>query len=195
MGLFNRTLRVARANLNHWLAAAEDPEVVLVQAMGTLQQELMALRQAAARAIAAQKQTERQATQAESIAANWQQRARVALSQGREAEARKALMHRRTVVRSAIALRAQVEEQQVCTTKLQEQLRDLEQQLRAAKTQQELLLARARSAEAANTAYKLQEEVTLGTLGALERLEDQVMAVEAQAEWAALQARQSSQHS
>ena len=71
MGLFDRLWRVIRANINSLVGAAEDPEKILEQAVMDMQEDLVQLRQAVAGAIAAQKRTERQCSQAESTAAEW----------------------------------------------------------------------------------------------------------------------------
>ena len=60
MGLFDRISRVVRGNLNDLVSKAEDPEKILEQAVVDMQEDLIKLRQAVARAIAEQKRTEQQ---------------------------------------------------------------------------------------------------------------------------------------
>ncbi|NEP28128.1 PspA/IM30 family protein, partial [Moorena sp. SIO3I6] len=65
MALLDRMLRIIRASLNSLISQAEDPEKILEQAVDDMQQDLIHMRQAVAQAIATQKCTERQASQAQ----------------------------------------------------------------------------------------------------------------------------------
>ena len=58
MGLFERISLNARANLNEALRKAEDPEKILEQSIIDMQEDLVQLRQAVTRSIAAQKRTQ-----------------------------------------------------------------------------------------------------------------------------------------
>ena len=55
MGIFERLSRIVRANLNHMISEAEDPEKVLEQSLIDMQNDLVQLRQGVAQAIASQK--------------------------------------------------------------------------------------------------------------------------------------------
>ncbi|MEO0948898.1 MAG: PspA/IM30 family protein, partial [Cyanobacteria bacterium J06641_5] len=89
MSLLGRTWRVIRANTRDLgRQRQDDPARDLERALAQLQQELTQLRQAVARAVATQKRTERQAHDAQQQAAEWQQRARLALQKQDEAQAR-----------------------------------------------------------------------------------------------------------
>ena len=68
MGLLDRIGRVIRANLNSLVRGAEDPEKILEQTVTEMQEDLIQLRQSVAQAIATQKRTERQQSQAQSMA-------------------------------------------------------------------------------------------------------------------------------
>lgn len=50
MGLFDRISRVVRANVNDMVSKAEDPEKILEQAIIDMQEDLVQLRQAVAKA-------------------------------------------------------------------------------------------------------------------------------------------------
>jgi phage shock protein A len=52
MGLLDRIGRAIRANINHLVGQAEDPEKILEQTVLEMQDDLIQLRQAAASAIA-----------------------------------------------------------------------------------------------------------------------------------------------
>ena len=103
MGLLDRISRLIRSNVTAWLDAAEDPESTLEQMVADMQENLIELRQSVAQAIATQKRTERQATQAESLAQEWYGRAQQALNKGDEIQAREALSRRKTYLEKAVS--------------------------------------------------------------------------------------------
>jgi phage shock protein A len=183
MGLIDRILRVIRANLNSMIGQAEDPEKVLEQAVEDMQQDLIQLRQAVAQAIATQKRTERQASQADSTANEWYNRAQLALSKGDETLAREALTRRKSYQETAKAMQAQLGQQKEVVTKLKQNMRTLESKISEAKTKKDLYIARARSAQASQKINEMLGNVSTGSaLSAFERMEEKVMQLEAQSE-------------
>jgi phage shock protein A len=183
MGLIDRLVRVIRANLNNLIGQAEDPEKVLEQAVEDMQQDLIQLRQAVAQAIATQKRTERQASQAESTAQEWYRRAQMALSSEDENLAREALTRRKSYQETAKAMRTQIEQQSGVVTKLKENMRTLESKISEAKTKKDLYIARARSAQASQKINEMLGNVGTGSaLKAFEQMEEKVMQLEAQSE-------------
>ena len=144
MGLFDRLWRVIRANINSLVGAAEDPEKILEQAVIDMQEDLVQLRQAVAGAIAAQKRTERQCSQAESTAAEWYQRAQLALQKGEENLAREALTRKKSYQETATAMKASLGQQNAVVTQLKENMRALESKISEAKSKKDMYIARAR---------------------------------------------------
>lgn len=183
MGLIDRFLRVIRANLNSLIGQAEDPEKVLEQAVEDMQQDLMGLRQAVAQAIATQKRTERQASQAETTAQEWYHRAQLALSNGDDNLAREALTRRKSYQETAKAMQSQLVQQNVVVKKLKDNMRTLESKIAEAKTKKDLYIARARSAQASQKINEMMGNVGTGSaLNAFEQMEEKVMQLEAQSE-------------
>ena len=186
MGLFDRLSRVVRANINDLVSKAEDPEKVLEQAVIDMQEDLVQLRQAVARAIATQKRTEQQYNKNQSEANTWQQRAQLALSKGDENLAREALVRKKSFSDTAASLKIQLEQQSNNVNTLKRNLIALESKISEAKTKKDMLKARANAAKAQK---QLQESMvnidTSSALGAFERMEDKVMQLEAESETAA----------
>lgn len=183
MGLIDRIARVIRANLNSLIGQAEDPEKVLEQAVEDMQQDLIGLRQAVAQAIATQKRTERQASQAESTAQEWYNRAQLALSSGDEILAREALTRRKSYQETAKVMRTQLTQEAGVVTKLKDNMRTLESKISEAKTKKDLYIARARSAQASQKINEMLGNVGTGSsLSAFERMEEKVLQLEAQSE-------------
>lgn len=183
MGLFDRLGRVVRANLNDMVSKAEDPEKILEQAIIDMQEDLIQLRQAVARAIATQKRTEQQYNKTTSEANSWQQRAQLALQKGDEDLAREALVRRKTNTDTATQLKTQLDQQNGQVDTLKRNLIALESKISEAKTKKDMLKSRAAAAKANE---QLQSTIgRLGTssaMGAFERMEDKVLELEARSQ-------------
>lgn len=179
MGLFDRAFRALRANLNGMVNQAEDPEKILEQALVEMESNLLQLRQAVAQAIATQKRTERQSAQAKTTAQEWYNRAELALRKGDEEAARQALNRRQTALESAQTMDNQLSQQRQVVTTMKENMHRLEAKIAEAKTQKDLYIARARSAEASR---RLQEMIGGGTMAAFDQVEQRVLDLEARSE-------------
>jgi len=183
MGLFDRLWRVIRANINSLVGAAEDPEKILEQAVMDMQEDLVQLRQAVAGAIAAQKRTERQCSQAESTAAEWYQRAQLALQKGEENLAREALTRKKSYQETATAMKASLGQQNAVVTQLKENMRAIESKISEAKSKKDMYIARARSAKASERLQEMMGNLNTGSaLSAFERMEEKVMQLESRSE-------------
>ncbi|NEP72817.1 MAG: PspA/IM30 family protein [Okeania sp. SIO2G4] len=183
MGLLDRVWRVIRANINTLISGAEDPEKVLEQTVTDMQNDLVKLRQAVAQAIATQKRTERQCSQAQSTADEWYRRAQLALQKGQENLAREALTRRKSYQETATSMKVQVEQQKQVMEKLKQNMRQLEQKISEAKLKKNMYIARARSAKASEKLNEILGTVNTGNaLSAFEKMEEKVMQLEAKSE-------------
>lgn len=183
MGLFDRIMRVIRANLNSLVSQAEDPEKILEQTVLDMQEDLIQLRQAVAQAIATQKRTERQYSQASSTAEEWYRRAQLALQKGDDNLAREALTRRKSYQDTAEAMKTQLTQQSAVVTQLKQNMMKLESKISEAKTKKDLYIARARSAKATQQINEMMGRVGTGSaMAAFERMEEKVLQLEAQSE-------------
>jgi phage shock protein A len=148
MGLFDRIKRVVGANLNDLVNKAEDPEKMLEQAILEMQEDLVQLRQGVAQAIAAQKRTEKQYTDAQNEINKWQRNAQLALQKGDENLARQALERKKTFNETSTALKASLDQQSTQVEAIKRNLIQLESKLSEAKTKKEMLKARITTAKA-----------------------------------------------
>lgn len=180
MGLFDRIGRVIRANLNSLVNQAEDPEKILEQTVIDMQEDLIQLRQGVAQAIATQKRTERQYTQARSTAEEWYRRAELALQKGEETLAREALSRRKSYQDTADALKAQIDQQSTIVVQLKQNMIALERKISEAKTKKDMYIARARSAKASAKLNEMMDRVgNTGAMAAFDRMEEKVLELEA----------------
>ncbi len=183
MGIFNRLWRVIRANINSLVSQAEDPEKILEQTVMDMQEDLLQLRQAVAQAIATQKRTERQFTQAETTSQEWYRRAQLALQKGEEKLAREALTRRNSYQETATVIKAQLQQQNQVVDQLKQNMRQLEGKISEAKTKKDLYVARARSAQASEKLNQVLGNInTSGAMSAFEQMEDKVMQLEARSQ-------------
>ncbi|MCT7969150.1 PspA/IM30 family protein [Laspinema sp. D1] len=183
MGLFDRIMRVIRANINSLINKAEDPEKILEQTMIEMQEDLTQLRQAVAQAIATQKRTERQYSQAQSTADEWYRRAQLALQKGDDNLAREALTRRKSYQDTATSMKAQINQQTGLVEQLKQNMRALEGKIVEARTKKDLYIARARSAQASERLNEMLGNVGTGNaMAAFERMEEKVMQLEARSE-------------
>lgn len=182
MGLFDRIMRLFRANVNDLVSKAEDPEKILEQSIVDMQGDLVQLRQAVASTIATQKRTQEQYTQAETQANQWQKRAQMALEKGDETLAREALVRKKSFADTATALKGTVDQQLAQVETLKRNLIGLESKISEAKTKKDMLKARASAAKAQeqlnNTVSTLN---TSSSMAAFERMEEKVLQMEARA--------------
>lgn len=183
MGLLDRLGRVIRANLNELISQAEDPEKILEQTVIEMQDDLIKLRQAVAQAIATQKRTERQSSQSQINADEWYRRAELALQKGDEALAREALSRRQAYQETAQVLQEQLDQQRDIIGKLKQNMRTLESKLAEAKTKKDMYIARVRSAQASQRLNEMLGNTgTRDSRAALDRMEQKVLQMEAQAD-------------
>ncbi|MCW6037270.1 PspA/IM30 family protein [Spirulina subsalsa FACHB-351] len=183
MGLFDRIGRVVRANLNDMVSKAEDPEKILEQSILDMQEDLVQLRQAVARAIATQKRTEQQYNKNQSEANTWQQRAQLALQKGDEGLAREALQRKKTSGDTAAQLKSQLEVQNTQVQTLKRNLVALESKISEAKTKKDMLKARVQAAKANEQLQSTISSMNTGSaMGAFERMEEKVLELEARSQ-------------
>ncbi|MBD2345673.1 PspA/IM30 family protein [Anabaena subtropica] len=186
MGLFDRIKRVVSANLNDLVNKAEDPEKMLEQAILEMQEDLVQLRQGVAQAIAAQKRTEKQYTDAQNEINKWQRNAQLALQKGDENLARQALERKKTYNETSTALKASLDQQSTQVETLKRNLIQLESKLSEAKTKKEMLKARITTAKAQEQLEGMVRGMnTSSAMAAFERMEEKVLMQEARAQSAA----------
>ena len=183
MGLFDRVSRVVRSNLNAAVSSAEDPEKILDQAIIDMQEDLVQMRQAVAKAIASQKRVQQQYERSQSESNTWHQRAQLALQKGDENLAREALTRKKSQTETATALKSQLDMQLAQVDQLKKSLMGLESKISEAKTKKDMLKARVNAAKANEQLQKTMGSLgTSSAMGAFERMEEKVLMMEAKSQ-------------
>src|SRR4026207_1901398 len=92
MGLLDRLSQLLRSNINDLIARDEDPEKMLNQILIDMRQQLVKAKQQVAAAIADEKRLRDQADSEFKQAQDWEQKAMLAIQQGRDDLAKQALV-------------------------------------------------------------------------------------------------------
>lgn len=142
MGIFSRFSDIVNANLNSILDKAEDPEKLVRLMIQEMQDTLVEVRSAAARAIADKKDIARKLKTVDAEIKEWQDKAELAIDKGRDDLAKAALAEKAHVQRQADSLRAHREAVEEGLVKLNEDIGRLEAKLADAKSRQKAILAR-----------------------------------------------------
>ena len=147
MGIFSRFSDIVNSNINAILDKAEDPEKLVRLMIQEMEDTLVEVRSAAARAIADKKEIARQLEGLEREARDWQSKAELALDKNREDLAKAALAERSRITQAATALEQQQKAVAEGLDKLSADIVRLEEKLADAKQRQRAILARHQTAQ------------------------------------------------
>jgi len=148
MGIFDRFSTMLRSNINDLIARAENPEKMLNQVIEDMRGQLAKARQEVAVAIADAAKLKKQAEDEQKQAQDWEQRAMLAVRQGRDDLARQALVRHQEHAVRAQELFATWQRHQEDTEKLRDALRQLNEKIQEAQRKKNLLIAQQRRAQA-----------------------------------------------
>jgi phage shock protein A len=94
MGLWDRIKRVFKSNINDMISKAEDPQMILNQAIIDMNEQLIESKKGVAASIADEKKLERQYNENVSQAKEWKRKAMLAVQAGKDDLAKEALLLR-----------------------------------------------------------------------------------------------------
>ncbi|KAK9834100.1 hypothetical protein WJX84_001981 [Apatococcus fuscideae] len=141
------------------------------------------MRQASAQVLASQKQMQAKYDQAKEAGDQWYRRAQMAVEKGQDELAREALTRKKAYEDNARSMKAQLDAQTKASDQLKANMTMLDQKLGEAKGKKDTLKARAKSAQ---TSKQIQDMVqglnTSNAMAAFDRMEEKVMALEAESE-------------
>jgi phage shock protein A len=148
MGIFDRLSRLIRSNINDAIARAENPEKMLTQIIEDMRKQLAQAKQEVATAIADERKLRAQYEQEREQANEWENRARLAVKEGRDDLAKQALQRGQEHAAHAEELEGQWQQHRQETERLKESLRRLNSKIEEAKRKKNLLLAKQKRAQA-----------------------------------------------
>jgi len=184
MGIFSRLKTLLSSNVNDMISKAEKPEKMLNQLIIEMQEQLLESKKAVALAIADEKKLERELINQETQAQEWEKKAMLAVRAGKDDLAREALLRKQEYDNAAAEYRKQWTAQKESVEKLKESLRELQNKIEEAQRKKNLLIARAKRAEAQQ---KIQNTISSvsgnrSAFDAFDRMAQKVDQMEAQAD-------------
>ena len=169
MGIFDRLSTLIRSNISDLIARAENPEKMLNQLIVDMRSQLAKAKQQVAGAIADEKRLAAQVDQEKKSAGDWEKRAVLAVQEGRDDLAKQALLRHNEHAQAAVQLHETWVKHREETEKLKLSLRQLNDRIEDAKRKKNILIARAKRAEAHK---RIQETMSsIGDRGVFETFE------------------------
>lgn len=183
MAIIQRFWTVTKSNLNHLIGKAEDPEKMLNQMLLDMQEQLFTAKRQVAVAIADEKRLLKQHEDERSKAADWEQKAMLAVSAGKDDLARQALERKAEHDKMASGFEEQWRAQKQAVEQLKSALSTLTNKIEDAKRKKNLLVARAKRAEAQRTITETMSGISsTNAFDTIERMEQKIDQMEAEAQ-------------
>ncbi len=148
MGLFDRLSTLLRSNINDLISRAENPEKMLNQLIVDMKSNLAKAKQQVASAIADEKKLQSDAEGMKKQAEDWERRAMLAVQEGRDDLAKQALGRYNEHLQGAQQLHETWLRHKAESEQLKLSLRQLNDKIEEAKRKKNILVARAKRAEA-----------------------------------------------
>ncbi len=184
MGIFERMKTVISSNLNDMINKAENPEKMLNQVVIDMNEQMIESKKAVAMAIADEKKLERDAAENKRQAEDWEKKAMIAVRAGRDDLAKEALVRKQEFEGYATQLFTQWKAQKDAVEKLKDNLRQLQNKIDEATRKKNILIARAKRAEAQEKINKTMSSISgnKSAFDTFDRMSKKVDEIEARAE-------------
>lgn len=183
MAIVQRFWTMLKSNLNHLIGKAEDPEKMLNQMLLDMQEQLINAKRQVAVAIADEKRLLKQYEDETSKAKEWEDKAMLAVRAGKDDLAKQALERKSEHEKMANGFEQQWQSQKQAVEQLKTALTGLNEKISEAKRKKNLLIARARRAEAQKTITDTMSGISnTSALDTLDRMEQKIDQMEAEAQ-------------
>ena len=145
MGIFSRMSDIVNSNINALLDSAEDPEKMIRLIIQEMEDTLVEVRSSSARVLADRKTAERKRAQVSQEVNNWEEKAKLAISKGREDLARAALQEKRVIEQELDVVSTELAATDEHIGQLNDEIAQLQQKLSDAKAKQKAMLMRSQT--------------------------------------------------
>lgn len=183
MGIFSRLTDIVNSNLNALLDRAEDPEKIIRLIIQEMEDTLVEVRSAAVRSIAEKKGLDRKAAEQRAQQEDWQRKAELAVTRGRDDLAKAALHAKARVGQNLKALEQQLAQLGEALAQQNEDIGKLQAKLSDAKAREKSLAARHKTAATRlKVRTKLYDERITDAFARFEQVERTLDVMEGQVE-------------
>jgi phage shock protein A len=182
MTIFSRLGTLLKSNVNDAINKAEDPEKMLNQMLLDMQQQLVEAKKQVAVAIADEKRLQKQHEQERALAAEWEKKAMLAVKANNDELAKMALQRKTEHEKLAVGYEQQWAQQKTAVDQLKVALQQLNNKIEEAKRKKNLLIARAKRAEAQRTIAETMDGISsTSAFETMSRMEEKIDKAEAEA--------------
>ena len=183
MGIFSRMTDIINSNINSLLDQAEDPEKMIRLIIQEMEDTLVEVRSSSARVLADRKAAARRLEQVQAEAETWEQKAKLAVSKGREDLARAALQEQHAIEDEITAVQAELAATDEHIAQLNDEVAQLQQKLNDAKAKQKALTMRGKTVESRiKVKRQMHREALDGAFARFEHFERRMDNLESQLE-------------
>jgi phage shock protein A len=182
MAIFNRIGTLLKSNVNDLINKAEDPEKMLNQMLLDMQEQLVEAKKQVAVAIADEKRLRKQYENERELALSWEKKAMLAVKAGKDELAKQALERKQEHEKLALGYEQQWQAQKAAVDQLKGALQGLNNKINEAKRKKNLLIARAKRAEAQRTIAETMSGISeTSAFDTISRMEEKIDKMEAEA--------------
>jgi len=183
MGIFSRMTDIINSNLNAMLDSAEDPEKMIRLIIQEMEDTLVEVRSSSARVMADRKTASRRVQRLHEDMGQWEEKAKLAISKGREDLAKAALIEKQAIGEEAAALESELLALDEHIEQLHNEVSQLQQKLSDAKSKRKAMQMRSKTVESRiKVKRQMQREVVDEAFSKFERFERRMDNLEGQVE-------------
>lgn len=182
MAIFQRIGDLIKANVNDLIDKAENPEKMVKQIIIDMEEQVREATQALGQAMGSERQALKQLEKAKATSQEWENKAKMALQAGNQELAKKALQNKVTVDNNVASFQASYDNISQQTAELRGRVEIINTKLEEARTRQNMLIARAKMADAQQSiSTTLSGTDTGSAFSKLDKMERKIEDKEAQA--------------
>lgn len=190
MSIFSRMSDIINSNISALLDKAENPEKMIRMVIQEMEETLVEVRSGTAKVIAEKKTLTRRAEQLKKQAADWESKAELALSKGRDDLAKAALLEKSNIVSSVEITEKDLAKLDETLDKLSVEIEQLQAKLNDARARQKTIVMRTKAtANRVNVHRQLSSYTIDNAMDKFEYYEKKIDQMEGQMDSASIEAR------